>query len=199
MPGAPPTSPLDPFIPSPEVRHRHTVTIRAPAGIVFEVARHFDMQTHPVVRALFWLRGRLLGSRRPAERPGGLGLEDLLAMGWGRLAETAGRLFIAGAVCQPWNADVVFTPLAPERFAAYRDPGYVKIAWTLEAESLGPALTRLATETRAVSTDPQARLRFRRYWLLAGAGIRAIRWLLLPAIRREAESRWRAVEAASKT
>lgn len=198
MSGAPAISPLDPFIPSPEVRHRHAVTIHAPAEIVFEVARAFDMQTHPIVRAIFWLRGKLLGSRQPpSEQPGGLGPDALLAMGWGRLAETSGRLFIAGAVCQPWKADVVFTPLSPEQFAEYREPGFVKIAWTLEAVPLGPALTRLATETRAVSTDEEARARFRRYWRLLGGGIRAIRWLLLPAIRRRAESRWRTMKVAS--
>jgi hypothetical protein len=110
-------------------------------------------------------------------------------MGWGVLTEVPGRLFVAGAVCQPWQADVVFTPVTSDRFAAYAEPDRVKIAWTLEAEPLGPALSRFATETRAVATDAQARARFRKYWRLAGIGILAIRWLLVPAVRRQAEAR----------
>ncbi|MGH7681237.1 MAG: hypothetical protein ACRENN_04545 [Candidatus Eiseniibacteriota bacterium] len=34
-------------------------------------------------------------------------------------------------------------------------------------------------------------MRFRRYWRQFGAGIVFIRWLLLPAIRRDAERRYR--------
>jgi hypothetical protein len=97
---------------------------------------------------------------------------------------------VAGAVCQPWQPNVTFQAIAPERFADFADPDQVKIAWTLEAEPLAPALTRFATETRVVATDPGARAKFRRYWWAFGAGIVMIRWLLLRAIRREAERRW---------
>jgi hypothetical protein len=184
---------LDRFIPQPDIRERHETVVRALAELVFEVARGFDMKSIPLVRAIFWLRGKLLRTRAPASaRPKGLDTDALRAMGWGVLAEVPGRLFVAGAVCQPWQADVVFTPVAPDRFAAYAEPDRVKIAWTLEAEPLGPALSRFATETRAAATDAQARASFRKYWELAGIGILAIRWLLVPAVRRQAEARWRA-------
>ena len=109
-------------------------------------------------------------------------------MGWGLLAREPGRLFVAGARCQPWLADVKFTPIPPAEFAAFREPNQVKIAWTLEVESRGADSTRLSTETRAVATDAEAGRRFRRYWRWARFGIVAIRWLMLPAIRRQAES-----------
>jgi hypothetical protein len=89
---------------------------------------------------------------------------------------------------------VGFTPIPPDVFASYAEPGQVKIAWTLEAESLGPALTRFVHETRVVATDAGARAKFRGYWRWARFGIVAIRLLLLPAIRRRSERRW-AVEA----
>lgn len=108
-------------------------------------------------------------------------------MGWGKLASEPGRLFVAGAVCQPWLADVVFTPLPADQFAGYHEPNHVKIAWTLEVEPLTPTSARLVTETRAVATDTQAERRFRRYWRWARFGIVAIRWFMLPAIRRQAE------------
>jgi hypothetical protein len=82
-------------------------------------------------------------------------------------------------------------PIAPEQYAAYGEPDRVKIVWTLEAEALGPELTRFASETRVVATDDRARARFRRYWCTFGIGIQMIRWLLLSAVCRQAEQRWR--------
>ena len=61
-----------------------------------------------------------------------------------------------------------------------------------ETSAIDEARTRLATETRAVATDPAARERFLRYWRWARFGILPIRWLLLPAIRRQAEAEWKA-------
>jgi hypothetical protein len=182
---------LDRFIPRPDVRECHEITIRAPAAVALEVARHFDMQSIWMVRAIFWLRALLLGARTPAaKRPVGL-VADMLALGWGCLADDPGHFFVAGAACQPWQADVVFSAIPPEQFATYAGPDQVKIAWTLEAEALGPALTRFATETRVVATDAQARAKFRRYWRRFRIGIVMIRRLLLPAIRRRAEQQWR--------
>lgn len=177
---------LDPFLPNPDIRERHEITVRAPAALVLATARHLDMQSLPLVRLIFWLRSRFLGARAVARTPKGL-VEETRELGWGVLAEVADRAFVAGAVCQPWRADVVFTPLSPEGFAAFAEPGYVKIAWTLEAEPLGPERTRFATETRAAATDVAARRRFLRYWRFARFGIVAIRLLLLPALRRQAE------------
>jgi hypothetical protein len=183
---------LDAFIPDPDVHKRHSILVRAPAAVVLNVARQFDMQSVPLIRAIFNLRGRVLGARVLAE-PATLSPANLLRMGWGTLAERPGHFFIAGAACQPWQANVVFTPISSGQFRTYVESDRVKIAWTLEAESLGAELTRFATETRAVATDDAARNKFRRYWRLFGIGIVAIRWLLLPAIRREAERRWRAL------
>jgi hypothetical protein len=185
------TALLDQFIPRPDVRKRHETTVQAPAWLVYEVACNFDMQSIPIVRALFWLRARMLGSIPGGARQSQGIVAETLQLGWGRLAEEPGRFFIAGATCQPWQADVTFSPLAPEQCAAYGEPDRVKIVWTLEAEALGPELARFASETRAVATDDRARARFRRYWRTFGIGILMIRWLLLPAVRHQAEQRWR--------
>ena len=118
-------------------------------------------------------------------------------MGWGLLASVPGRLFIAGARCQPWLADVKFAPIPAAEFPAFHEANQVKIAWTIEVESLGPTSARLATETRAVATDEESRRRFRRYWRWARFGIVAIRWFMLPAIRRQAERDWRRFKAGA--
>lgn len=182
---------IDDFIPKPDVRERHSTVVHAPADLVFEVANELDLFSIPPVAAIFRLREKLLGSTAAPRQPRGL-VAETLALGWGRLAERPHRELVMGAVTQPWQADVVFTALPAEQFAAFAEPDLVKIVWTLEAEPIDPTHTRFATETRVRSTNEWARRRFRRYWRFAGYGIVLIRWLALPAVRREAERRFRA-------
>jgi hypothetical protein len=183
------TSPLEEFIPHPDARERFAIAVNAPPGLVMAVARTFDLQSVPTVRAIFEARQLFMGGKRPARAPQGL-IDGMLDLGWGVLRDEPDHLFVAGAWCQPWLPDVRFHALSAENFRAHDRPGHVKIAWTLEADQAG-ALTRLATETRAVATDPEARRRFLNYWLWARFGIYPIRWLLLPAVGRRAEAEWR--------
>jgi hypothetical protein len=181
---------LDRFIPAPDVRERFATRIRAPAAVVMRVAAGFDLQSQPLVRAIFRLREAWLGSKAESPRlPQGI-LEETRRLGWGLLDEQPGRSVVCGARCQPWLADVKFTAIDAQEFAAYSAPGEVKIAWTLEAEPLAAEVTEFAQETRVVATDPDARRRFLRYWRWARFGIVAIRLLMLPAVRREAERQW---------
>lgn len=179
---------LDRYIPHPDVRERHQVVIDAPATVVYEAACAFDIQSIALVRCIFWLRAKLLGAKHVAWRSRGF-IADMLALGWRQLEESPGRYFMAGAACQPWKADVTFSPIPPGEFASFAEPDRVKVAWTLEAEPLGSSRTRLATETRAVATDESARAKFRAYWRKFRVGIVMIRWLLLRAVRRKAEAR----------
>ena len=183
---------LDRFLPQPAVRERHEGLIRAPADIVFDVALHFDMQSIPLIRAIFWLRGKLMGAAPPAapRKPQEF-IAEMTRLGWGVLALREGREIVMGAAVQPWKADVRFRAIEPEQFAEFAEPDLVKIAWTLEVEPLGHAMSRFASETRVVATDEAARAKFLRYWRWARYGIVAIRWLMLPAVRREAERRYR--------
>lgn len=189
---------LDRYIPHPEVRERFETTIRAPAGLVMEVASHFDMQSVPLVKAIFWVRDRVMhGPGSVPRKPQGI-LEETRALGWGVLEAEPGAFVVCGAACRPWLANVTFSPVPPAGFAAFAGPDQVKIAWTLEAMALGPALTRFAQETRAVATDEHARIQFRRYWRWARFGIVSIRLLMLPAIRKEAERRWASARGRTK-
>ncbi len=85
-----------------------------------------------------------------------------------------------GGVTQPWDPNPVFRALPPDEFAAFRDPGYVKIVWTLRADPVGDGKSVFRTETRAVATDSESRKKFRRYWSLLSPGIIAIRRAMLP-------------------
>lgn len=182
---------LDKFLPTYDIRERHATVVEAPADLVFAAAEAFDFQSVRTIRTIIRLRERLLGTT-PVKREPQPFLQEAQGMGWGLLEKQPGRLFVAGARCQPWLANVQFTPVPPDEFVTYQGPDQVKIAWTLEVEPLGSDRARLATETRALAMDEPARRRFRRYWRWARFGIVAIRWFMLPAIRRQAESMARA-------
>ena len=84
---------------------------------------------------------------------------------------------------QPWNANVTFEGLSADEFAAFNEPGYVKIAWTLRADPITPTESVFRTETRAIATDAAARAKFRRYWSLLSPGIIVIRSLMLQPVK----------------
>jgi hypothetical protein len=181
---------LDPYLPDPEVVERHRIRIAAPAETVDAVARMLDLQATRVVRAIFRTRELVLGGTPRRDIPRAF-IPQMRALGWGVLADEPGRAIVMGAVTRPWEADVVFRALPPDGYAAFAEPGYVKIAWALLAEPDGPAACRFATETRVATTDGAARARFRRYWAAFSPGILLIRPLLLRQVRREAEARHR--------
>ena len=187
---------IDRFIPDADVRERHETIVHAPADLVFDVAENFAMERIPIVRAIFWLRARLMrsASAGPA-RP--LRMKELTTLGWGVLARTPGRELVAGAVTQPWLGTVTFRPVAPGSFATFAEPDLVKIVWTLEAEPLGPALTYFRSQTRVLATDDGARKKFRHYWSRVSPGILLIRRLVGRGVRREAERRYRRTRGAT--
>jgi hypothetical protein len=176
---------IDLFIPAADVRLEHKTIVHAPAALVFDVAERFEMDSNPAVRAIFWLRAKLLGA--PYERMRKGLVEAMLGMGWAMLAYTPGRELVMGSVTQPWLGEVHFRAVDAGSFAAFSEPGFVKIAWTLEAEPLGSKSTRFRTETRALATDENARKKFRTYWRKFGIGMLLIRWITLPALKKEAE------------
>ncbi|HEU4564515.1 MAG TPA: hypothetical protein VFS05_07700 [Gemmatimonadaceae bacterium] len=185
---------IDRFLPDPEVAERHETRVRAPAEVTFAAAREMDLDRSGFVRAIFAVRtvpSRLRGElvKQPARRSF---LEQTRELGWGVLAEEPERAIVLGAVTKPWEGVVHFRALPPAEFAAFREPGWAKIAWTLEAEPVSEGESIFRTRTRVATTDPRSRARFRRYWAAMSPGILLIRRVSLRLVRREAERRWRA-------
>jgi hypothetical protein len=184
---------LDRFMPAHDVVERHSTRITAPAAITLAAAREQDFQQVPLVRAIFKAREIVLRAT-PDTRPQPHGLvAATLALGWGVLADVPEHELVVGAVTKPWEPNVSFRAIPPDEFAAFREPGFVKIVWTLRADPVGPHASIFRTETRAMATDPVARARFRRYWAFASPGIALIRRLSLGPLKREAERRARDV------
>jgi hypothetical protein len=182
---------LDRFMPAYEVVERHHIRVGAPAAVTLAAARDVDFQSSAIVRTIVRAREVLLGAEPDNRlRPRGL-LAEVQSLGWGVLAEVPGREVVVGAVTKPWEANVTFRSLPPDRFATFDEPGYVKIAWTIRADPLSETESLFRTETRAIATDAAARTKFRRYWSLLSPGIIVIRWALLGPVRKEAERRAR--------
>jgi len=182
------STPAGRFIPSPDAYDSHEIVIKAPANVVFERAATIDIGALPIVRAIFWLRSKVIRDT-PVERIAQGIVAETKSLGWGVLADEPGRVLVMGAVARPWEKNVTFRAIEPAAFTSFAEPNLVKIAWTLEVEPLAPALTRFRTETRAQATDAHARRRFTLYWLAFSVGIHFIRWNMLRAIRRDAEGR----------
>jgi hypothetical protein len=150
-----------------------------------------DIESGAIVRAIFKAREWLLHSKPDnALRPREL-VAEMKSLGWGILAELPGREIVFGGATRPWEANPIFRALPPDEFAEFREPGYVKILWTLRADPSGSNQCMFRSETRAVATDPAARNRFRLYWAFLSPGIIAIRRALLPKVKAAAERRWR--------
>jgi hypothetical protein len=180
---------LDRFMPAYEIAERHHIRVAAPADITLTAAREMDLNQSRIVRGIFSAREVLLGGAPDVvTRPRGV-VALTTSIGWGVLADVPGRELVMGAVTQPWEANVVFRALPPDEFAAFNDPGYVKIVWTLRADPVDAAHSIFRTETRAIATDASARRKFRRYWSFLSPGIIVIRWMCLGPLKADAERR----------
>lgn len=191
--GKPPARPnrlLDRFLPRPEIAERHRIRVGAPTELTWAAAREVDLGRSRLVRAIF--RGRELmmrGTRAPEQAPQPF-LQQVLDLGWVVLAEEPGHGMVLGAVTRPWESEVRFEGVSPERFLEFSEPRYVKIAWTLEVDPLGPEESEFLTETRAAATDAYARERFRRYWAVVSPGVLLIRRAMIRQVKAEAERRF---------
>jgi hypothetical protein len=180
---------LDVFMPTYEVAERHHVSVGAPAAVTFESLMDLDLDDSPLIRAIFKGREMLLGAdANEASRTRGL-VAVTKELGWVVLADMPGHEIVMGAVTRPWEPNVVFRGIAPEHFAAFNEPDYVKIVWTLRADAISPFSSIARSETRAVATDASARRKFRWYWARFSVGIVLIREVSMRLAKKEAERR----------
>ena len=187
---------LDMFLPEYDVVERHHIQVDAPAALTFAAAKEQDLFRLPLVRVIFRMREIVLGADPPDRPQPRALLAAVQALGWGVLAEQPDREIVMGAVTRPWEANVIFRAIPAPDFASFDEPGYVKIAWTLRTDPIDAKTSVFRTETRAIATDQDARVRFRRYWAFASPGVWLIRRLSLGPLKRDAEWRFRSALAA---
>jgi len=178
---------LDQFLPAYDVVDRHHIHVAAPAALTLAAAAGADPFDVPAVRAIFKAREMILRAA-PDNRPRRHGLlADMRSLGWVVLAETPGHEIVVGAVTKPWEPNVTFRSIPAETYAAFNEPDYVKIVWTLRADAVGDTDSIFRTETRAAATDSSARAKFRRYWAFLSPGIILIRRMMIGQVKAEAE------------
>jgi hypothetical protein len=176
---------LDEFMPDYHVVERQNIILDAPAELALRAACEMNLEDSRIVRILFKSRERILRAIPGAEATESGLITRMRMLGWGQLAERPGREIVMGAATQPWEANVVFRPIPPQGFAAFREKRFVKIAWTLRADPLSPTSCIFRTETRVVACGAYAYYRFRSYWAFLSPGIILIRLLMLRQLKRE--------------
>ena len=180
---------LDMFMPRYDVVERHHTGVAAPADITFAALMDMRLDDSPLVRAVFKARQLLLGADEEPRADLRSLVEVAKSLGWVVLADMPGHEIVLGAVTRPWEANVVFRGIPAEQFAAFDEPEYVKIVWTLRADAISAFSSIARSETRAVATDASARRKFRWYWARFSPGIVLIREMSMRLVKKEAERR----------
>lgn len=197
---------LDELMPLYDVVERHQTVVRAAPDLVFQAIRETDLAGGLVTRAFLAVRvlpaAVLALARSPraalaelrarrTERRRGLDLAAFERAGFRVIAERAPEELVIGLLGKFWtprgglNAEV-----STAHFASGPPAGYALAGWNFSVAPRVDGRTDLRTETR-VWCAPDARARFKAYWLFVRPGSGLIRRAMLRAIRREAERRGR--------
>jgi len=173
---------LDDVLPDWDFREVHQRRVVASAADLFAAVEAVTPAELPLFRLLMRLRSfgrRTLG--RALDEPL---FAQLQAQGFVLLGRDAPRELVLGLIGTPWRIRGGLRPVpAPEAFTAFTDPGTVKVATNILVED-----GRVATETRVLASDADARRRFRTYWLVVRPWSGAVRREWLRAIERRAVS-----------
>jgi hypothetical protein len=174
---------LDVLMPVYDFGHRHAIHVDAPATTVAAAAERYRIDSSPLVRLLFRLRG--LG-------PAPATLRSMLdGGGFALLAERPGQEIVLGTAGRFWALDeraALIRPHDAATFVAFREPGCAKAVLAFRIDALADGTTRLATETRVACIDTAARLRFAPYWLVIKPFSALMRQLILRGIARAAHA-----------
>jgi hypothetical protein len=182
-----PVTTLAAYIPEPEVSERHRTMVDAAPEIAYAAVFDVELAQSAIIWLIIETRALLMRGRETAAAPPRLFIEQIKDLGWGVLEEAPGREIAFGAVCKPWEGNVTFRAVPAEELAAFAEPGYAKIAWSVTVSRLGGTRALIRTETRVVTTDAESRRRFRRYWAFVSPGVGLIRREMLRLIKRKAE------------
>ena len=184
---------IDHFMPVAHFNEVHTIAIDADPARVYAAIKDVSAAEIPLFRELMTVRALpalLLGRFRPRrsyDRP--LLAEVLKTRTFILLADEPGRELVAGSVGKFWHVSSSMLKLSgPDEFLLSDPAGYAKSAinFRIGRDRSGGGL-RLRTETRIFVPDPQARRKFRAYWLLIKPGSAFLRLMWLLAIKRRAE------------
>lgn len=170
---------------------QHVVAAADPTS-TFDAAKALDLLTvrTPLLAASMWIRAlpaRLFGKASPP-RPRLVIGEGVGLPGWLLLGERGGREIAFGAVGKFWRPVIEWRAVSPTEFLTFAEPGWGKIAANFSTAPYGADRTLLTYECRTVTTDPESRRRFLRYWWLVRPFVGHIMRATLNQIKSDAEA-----------
>ncbi len=179
---------LDQVLPTPRKLELSSVELALRPEEAWQLVRHEDLARSSLVKALFALRtlpSRLTGTVEKVE----LRLDAIASSpehpGFRILIDET-REVVVGAIGKVWQLDIPFVHVdGPAEYAAFDEPGWVKVAWALRVLPFGERDSRVEIEVRVDATDEASWKRFERYWLVIGPGSHLIRRTLFAALARE--------------
>jgi hypothetical protein len=185
---------LDEALPQPRLREVERIAVATDPAATWAAARTIDLYRLRFVRGLFamrvmpdqlstWLHGNAI-----QKTPQSMRIDDIVAQGSGfhRLGERPGREVVVGAIGKVWKPKIPFVDVdSAEAFAAFREPGFAKVAWNVEVVPRVGGGSWVSVELRVAATDEDAWRRFSRYWLLIGRFSRLIRVGVLRMLARD--------------
>jgi hypothetical protein len=191
---------IDRYLPSFDVTLVEHTVADADVPTTWEALRGLDLaEVHtPLTDAAIFVRalpGRVAGwlGRRaaPQAAPSRLPLSgnEPALPGWLSLGEVPEQEIALGAVGRFWQPDIQWydvTGMTPERFAAFAEPGWGRIAANFSLRPYG-VRTLISYEVRTATSDPGSAVRFARYWRLIRPVVGHIMRAALDAVRVEAE------------
>jgi len=185
---------IDRFIPDPDFRESRDLAVEAVPEEIIAAIKGTDLKD-PVVNTLFAVRdlpnrlARKLGARgNSLDNVSFTNIPDV-GPGWIKLGEEEGRELVVGAVGRFWRRDYGARDVEAQDFAAFDEPGYLKLAVSSLVERRGYDQSVLHYEARVEATDAEARRQFVRYWKVIEPGNDVIVRRALQRIKAEAE--WR--------
>lgn len=182
------------FVPAATSGNSTAIDIAAPPKVVWRAIEELCLDDLRVTRLLMAVRSlparvRNRGALRAAPPAVTPLIEAMVGGRFTMLSREPDTILTLGIVGQFWRlsggSDAAVDSAAA--FVGFDQPGFVKSAIDFELERSDRG-TRLTTRTCNRATDEATARRFRRYWLLIGAGSKAIRLDILQAVRRRAES-----------
>ncbi len=146
------------------------LVVEADAATTFAAASAIDLMTvhSPLLDLSMWLRAlpaRLSGEAGPPLPRLVIG-PDMGLPGWTFLGLRAEREIAFGAVGRFWQPTIDWRNVAATDFPSFDEPGWGKIAASFSVRPYGASSSLLTYECRTVTTDPDSRRRFLRYWFL---------------------------------
>jgi hypothetical protein len=179
---------LDVVLPTPRKLELSSVELALPPHEAWQLVRHEDLARSSLVQALFSVRtlpSRLTGKVDEVE----LRLDALASSpehpGFQILVDDP-REVVVGAIGKVWELDIPFVHVPDAAaYAAFREPGWVKVAWALRVLPWGEQDSKIEVEVRVDATDEESWKRFERYWWLIGPGSHFIRRAVFAALAND--------------